>query len=163
MHVLYPSVPFSLSLTDRTHQRKNLLMAELAASAAQWQSIILSEREERRTKLQSPRTRLARVYQRLPTYLKSCSMGKPVFMCKAISALVQRRRQYELPSLPSSKKKKRRRNPTPLLAMLAIIMARTETSTNYGYLRTLSSVLSLLELRRPWAAYFRQGRKIIRK
>ena len=57
-------------------------------------------------------------------------MGKPMFMCKAISALVKKRRQYELPSLPSLKKK--RWNSTGLLAMLAIIMARTEIFTNYG-------------------------------
>lgn len=154
-------MPFSLSLTDRTHQRKQLLMTELAASTAQCQRLTLKGRKESRTKLWSPSTRLTRVYQRLPAHLKSCNMGKPVFMCKAISDLVYKRRQHELPSLPSLKKKCR--NLTRLIAMLAIIMARTETFTNYWYMRTIGSALLLLELQRAWVAYLRKDRTFIRK
>lgn len=45
--------------------------------------------------------------------------------------------------------------------MLAIIMTRTETFTNYWYMRTLSSALLLLELRRAWVAYLRKDRPLL--
>lgn len=55
---------------------------------------------------------------------------------------------------------------SPLACLLLLAfqwLERKPPLTMYGYLRTLSSVLSLLELQRPWTAYFRQDRDLIRK